>query len=162
MKKCFRMKFWDVLFIGAMITSLMSSCGDDEFSNSNMEGIWKCVSSTEIVYKKDDSGQWVKHHEDEDTYGDNEGSYGFLFHSDGKAQLLMDIKSDGSYNLETKHEFKFKVENDHLYLDDLDDRDTDGWEDWGKISKTGNIFELISEEIEKGLKEVEISKYKKI
>jgi hypothetical protein len=149
----------------AVVCVGFSACGSDGDDNgggssSGLTGVWKRTYKYEIKYTKDASGQWVKSSEKEKTYGDNDGSEGYLFESGGMAKLLYNVLADGTYKVE--EEFKYKVEGGHLYMWELDDRDEDGWEDVGKITVSGNTFEMQEEEIDGNYKKVSTKRYKKV
>ena len=158
-------KKWSILvyLLVAFFCLGFASCSSDDNSESaaSLTGVWKCTYKYEAEFYKDNSGNWSQIKEKEKTYGDKEGSYGFLFGNNGDLKLLMNVKADGTYELETNEEFKYKIEKGHLYIMEVD-HSKDGYEDWGVISINGNTFKLSSEVIEGDEREVEIVEYKKI
>ena len=159
---------WMTIALMAFVCAGFAACSSDDdndgdggggsASASGLVGTWKRTYKQEVKYGKDASGNWQKIKDQEKFYDDDKGSSGYLFKADGKAQLLDNVKADGTYEVE--EEFKYKVENGHLYMIELDH--PDGWEDAGKITISGNTFELQEEEIEGDEKEVETKRYKKI
>lgn len=148
----------------------LSACGSDDDGDgggggsAGMAGLWKMYYERDARYDKDASGQWQVSRDTEREYADNEGSHGFLFDAAGNAKLLTNIKSDGTYQLESQHDpdFKYKISGGKLFIMSTNDRDTDGWEDMGQITITGNTFELSYEEIDGSRKYIEVARYKKI
>lgn len=150
------------IFVMALVCVGFTACSNDDESGEKLglEGVWKRTYKLETTYNKDAAGEWKKISEEAKTYADNQGSHGFMFLSGGKANLLYDVKADGSYRIEA--ECKYKISNGYLYLMELDENDKDDWEKWGKITISGNTFELYDEDIDKDFKEYETTRYKKI
>ena len=150
----------------AMLSIGFASCGgddDDDNGGGNTAGLvgkWRCV------YKKSESyymsnGEWYPKKNEEKNYEDDTESSGFIFNADGTAQLIY-AKADGSYTLETNNVFKYKTENGHLYLLEDSPEDTDGWEDWGVLTLTGNTLELVENEVTSTKKKNSIKRYQKL
>ena len=148
-----------ILFLLMFLPLFLVSCNDEP--DGKLSGIWKMTSVDEISYQKDSSGHWVVSYEDRDTYGDNEGSNGLLFKSNNLVQEIDGVLKDGSYDW-SGSTFEYKIENGHIYFHELDDADTDGWEDGGKIKISGKVLELTEEEVSSNYKDTRILKYKKV
>ena len=163
MKKIF---FWSLLTFAmvAMLSVGLASCGDDDDDNggggsNQLIGSWKKTYVQETEYKKDSSGKWVVIGEYEHSYRDNENVIGIKFLPGGNAKYLWFY--DG--NVEEEEDFKYQIKNGHLYMLEVDEADTDGWEDCGEIKISGNTFELNYVEYDgSDYKYVEINKFKKI
>ena len=167
MKKSF---FWSLLTFAmvAMLSVGLASCGDDDDDNggggsNQLIGLWKQTYRHEVGYNKDSSGNWNKFYEEGDSYDDDEESYGLLFQSNGQAKVIDYLSANGKYDDEDAEDFKYKVQDGHLYMLELDDADTDGWEDWGKFTISGKIVEFSYEDYDgSNYKYVGTAKYKKI
>ena len=141
------------------------SCGDDDDddaprSANQLIGTWIETYFYETVYEKS-NGNWVKIREYEGEALVGNQSFGMMFQLGGIVRFIRGIKSDGTYS-SVESEFGYKLQNGHLYLRELDEADTDGWEEYGKISISGDTFELSWEEISGNKKNVGKDIYKKI
>lgn len=149
------------IFVMALVCVGFTACNNDEGSDGGgLEGIWKRTYKLETTFYKDASGEWKQSGNEEKNYGDDQGSHGFMFLSGGKAKLLYDVKTDGTYKIEA--EVRYKISNGYLYMLELNEKNKDDWYNLGKITISGNTFELYEEEIDKNYKEYETTRYKKI
>ena len=154
------------IMLMAFVCVGITACGGDGDSNggnggsTSLVGKWMRVYKHEIHWQLNSAGEWELTSQQEKTY--TEGT-GFLFNSDNTAKLL-DFEADGSYTFETDASFNYKVENGHLYLLEINASDTDGWEDWGEITFSGEQFQLSREEIYGNgqYKESEVRRYRKV
>ena len=149
-----------------MLSVGLTSCGDDDDDNGGSNpllGLWKQTYWHEIGYNKDGSGNWNKFYEEGGSYADNEESFGLLFQSNGQVLVIDGLSSNGKYDEEDVEILKYQIRNGHLYLLEDDDYDTDGWEDWGKFTISGNTVEFAYEDYDgSDYKYVGTAKYKKI
>jgi len=151
----------------AVVSVGFTSCGSDDDGDgrgagdkSGLVGKWRCVyKKSESYYLSD--GQWLPKKNEEKTYDDNTESSGFIFNSDGTAQLIY-AKADGSYTRETDDMFRYKTENGHLYLLEDDPEDSDGWEDWGAYTLSGSTLELVEDEASSTSKKYSVKRYQKL
>lgn len=157
---------WMTIALMAVVCVGFAACGGDGdggsgtgSGSSSLSGKWKKISEREARYQLEENGKWIVT-EDEGEKASTSGS-GFIF--DGKNARLVYFNSDGSYTLETDDLFEFKVQDGHLYLLELDEHDTDGFEDYGAINITGNEFTLVEEKYYSGSqKKVKTKRYRKI
>ena len=160
---------WLTIALMAIVCVGFSACGsdgDDDGGNggggstSDLVGTWKRVYKLETKYQKNSSGQWEQVGQEEKTY-DNVSAHGFLFNADKTAKSIY-ISPDGTITPESRDDFEYKVQNGQLYMLELDESDTDGWESWGYIQISGNEFVLTEEDIDGTRREVDIKHYRKI
>ena len=122
------------------------SCGDDDDaprSANQLIGTWIETYFYETVYEKS-NGDWVKIREYEGEALVGNQSFGMMFQLGGIVRFIRGIKSDGTYS-SVESEYGYKLQNGHLYLRHLDEADTDGWNEYAKISISGDTFELTKE-----------------
>lgn len=145
-------------------SAYVSDSDDDNSSvgsTSDLVGIWKRVYKKETNYQKNSSGQWEQDGDPKVTTYDNVSAHGYHFNADKTAKSIY-IRPDGTITPETRDDL-YKVENGQLYLLELDDRDTDGWESHGYIKFIdNNEFELTEEDIDGSRREIEVKRYRKI
>ena len=157
--------FWSMLTLAvvAMMSVGFASCGSDDDDvkggGAELTGSWKKTYEHEIEYEKDGSGKWVQLGEYEHSYADNDNVSGIEFMAGGNAKGLWFWNG----TVEEEDDFKYQINNGHLYLLEVDEADTDGWEDWGKITISGNTFELSYEDYDgSNYKYVGVMRFKKV
>ena len=122
------------------------SCGDDDDaprSANQLIGTWMMVYQYRAFYEKS-NGNWVLTEEYEGSAPRGEDSCGLMFQPGGIVSVLRDVLPDGRYGW-VLIEYGYKLQNGHLYLRHLDEADTDGWNEYAKISISGDTFELTKE-----------------
>ncbi len=127
--------------------------------DNDIVGKWICYYKKETEYKKSGSS-WDIVYEKEEWYETKGSAHGFEFFADGTAHLLK-FYIDGREEKESEDNFKYKVENDTLYILEDDPSDTDGYESWGTIKFTSEGFELMSDKDDGYYREVEFGIYHK-
>lgn len=165
MKKCIKSMF--VVLCGIIVTTTFLACGSDDDGNdiggggnSGLVGQWRRVYNNKTRWYKQQDGEWVQYANSEYTYGDEESSPGFIFNSNGTAQLIY-ATGDGTYELETDEPFKWKTENGHLYLLEVDQGETDGWEDLGTYTLSDSTLEIIDDKENGSEKRYTVERYQK-
>ncbi|MBR1681877.1 MAG: hypothetical protein IJ767_04600 [Bacteroidaceae bacterium] len=174
MKKISFFQLFTFIVVAVFAVSFVSCSKDDSSdsdndrgsSNANANGLvgtWRRIHKYEIEYTQQ-NGEWVKANEEEKNYEPDVASHGLIINADGSAQEIY-VKGDGTYDQDEKPDmFKWKTENNHLYLMEDEEGDTDGWEDWGAYKLSGSKLEITSDGLgHKGTyKEHTVMRYQKL